>query len=184
MVIILAASSSSRIRINSVGLSVSVSVGLSVSVSIGLSVSVSVGLSVSVIVGLSVSISATPITSSHITTASPTTYRNVPQHPSHSTVPSQHPKTSQPRHSVPQRPSHSAVQPTMVAWIHLNRKMIVSIHNHVITRQPRFTVTHDSHKTWTLHVRQVTQEDRGQYMCQVNSAPMISQQGYLQVVGE
>lgn len=69
-----------------------------------------------------------------------------------------------------------------VAWIHLNRKMIVSIHNHVITRQPRFTVTHDSHKTWTLHVRQVTQEDRGQYMCQVNSAPMISQQGYLQVV--
>ncbi|XP_050734253.1 lachesin-like [Eriocheir sinensis] len=69
-----------------------------------------------------------------------------------------------------------------VAWIHLNRKMIVSIHNHVITRQPRFTVTHDSHKTWTLHVRQVTQEDRGHYMCQVNTAPMISQQGYLQVV--
>ncbi|XP_071552831.1 lachesin-like isoform X2 [Panulirus ornatus] len=69
-----------------------------------------------------------------------------------------------------------------VAWIHLDRQMIVSIHNHVITRQPRFTVTHDSHKTWTLHVTRVMEEDRGHYMCQVNTAPMISQTGYLQVV--
>lgn len=69
-----------------------------------------------------------------------------------------------------------------VAWIHLDRKMIVSIHNHVITRQPRFSVTHDSHKTWTLHVNGVLEEDRGHYMCQVNTAPMISQTGFLQVV--
>ncbi|XP_064105890.1 lachesin-like isoform X1 [Macrobrachium nipponense] len=69
-----------------------------------------------------------------------------------------------------------------VAWIHLDRQMIVSIHNHVITRQPRFTVTHDSHKTWTLQVTRVTEEDRGHYMCQVNTKPMISQTGYLQVV--
>ncbi|XP_042206455.1 lachesin-like isoform X2 [Homarus americanus] len=60
--------------------------------------------------------------------------------------------------------------------------MIVSIHNHVITRQSRFSVTHDSHKTWTLHVTGVLEEDRGHYMCQVNTAPMISQTGYLQVV--
>ncbi|XP_047740258.1 lachesin [Hyalella azteca] len=69
-----------------------------------------------------------------------------------------------------------------VAWIHLDRQMIVSIHKHVIARQPRFFVTHDSLRSWTLHVSGVTQEDRGNYMCQVNSNPMISQTGYLQVV--
>ncbi|RVE47430.1 hypothetical protein evm_007940 [Chilo suppressalis] len=36
--------------------------------------------------------------------------------------------------------------------------------------------------TWLLHVSQVQQEDRGYYMCQVNTNPMISQVGYLQVV--
>lgn len=35
-----------------------------------------------------------------------------------------------------------------------------------------------------LHVSSVQQEDRGYYMCQVNTNPMISQVGYLQVVGE
>ncbi|KAK8749824.1 hypothetical protein OTU49_015573, partial [Cherax quadricarinatus] len=69
-----------------------------------------------------------------------------------------------------------------VAWIHLDRKMIVSIHNHVITREARFSVIHDSHKTWTLQVTGVLEEDRGHYMCQVNTAPMISQTGFLQVV--
>ncbi|XP_064103116.1 protein amalgam-like isoform X2 [Macrobrachium nipponense] len=69
-----------------------------------------------------------------------------------------------------------------VAWIHLDRQMILSIHNHIITRTPRFSVTHDSHKTWTLQVTAVEEEDRGHYMCQVNTKPMISQTGFLQVV--
>lgn len=42
----------------------------------------------------------------------------------------------------------------------------------------------DNANTWTLHVTQVQQEDRGFYMCQINSNPMISQVGYLQVVGK
>jgi len=33
-------------------------------------------------------------------------------------------------------------------------------------------------------VNQAHQDDRGYYMCQVNTNPMISQVGYLQVVGE
>ena len=59
----------------------------------------------------------------------------------------------------------------------------MSIHKHVVLRQPRFYVTHDKHKTWTLHVTHVTEEDRGHYMCQVNTEKMISQTGYLQVLG-
>ncbi|VVC92393.1 unnamed protein product [Leptidea sinapis] len=60
--------------------------------------------------------------------------------------------------------------------------MILTIHRHVITRLARFSVSHDNAMTWLLHVSQVQQEDRGYYMCQVNTNPMISQVGYLQVV--
>lgn len=70
-----------------------------------------------------------------------------------------------------------------VAWIHIDRQMILTIHRHVISRVPRFSVSHDNAKTWLLHVSSVQQEDRGYYMCQVNTNPMISQVGYLQVVG-
>ncbi|XP_021937032.1 lachesin-like isoform X3 [Zootermopsis nevadensis] len=69
-----------------------------------------------------------------------------------------------------------------VAWIHIDRQMILTIHRHVIARVPRFSVSHDNQKTWLLHVTGVHQEDRGYYMCQVNTNPMISQVGYLQVV--
>ncbi|CAH0626880.1 unnamed protein product [Chrysodeixis includens] len=69
-----------------------------------------------------------------------------------------------------------------VAWIHIDRQMILTIHRHVITRLARFSVQHDNAMTWLLHVSQVQQEDRGYYMCQVNTNPMISQVGYLQVV--
>lgn len=71
-----------------------------------------------------------------------------------------------------------------VAWIHIDRQMILTIHRHVIARIPRFGITHDSQKTWLLHVKGAQPEDRGYYMCQVNTNPMISQVGYLQVVGE
>ncbi|CAK1552758.1 unnamed protein product [Leptosia nina] len=70
----------------------------------------------------------------------------------------------------------------IVAWIHIDRQMILTIHRHVITRLARFSVSHDNAMTWLLHVSQVQQEDRGYYMCQVNTNPMISQVGYLQVV--
>lgn len=69
-----------------------------------------------------------------------------------------------------------------VAWIHIDRQMILTIHRHVISRVPRFSVSHDNAKTWLLHVSSAQQEDRGYYMCQVNTNPMISQVGYLQVV--
>nr|XP_045586042.1 lachesin-like [Procambarus clarkii] len=69
-----------------------------------------------------------------------------------------------------------------VAWFHMDRKMLLTIHETVVTRIPRFTVSQDDHTTWTLHIADVTREDRGKYMCQVNTEPMISQVGYLDVV--
>ncbi|CAL4226931.1 unnamed protein product, partial [Meganyctiphanes norvegica] len=69
-----------------------------------------------------------------------------------------------------------------VGWIHLRRQMIVAVHTRIITRISRYSVTHDSHKTWTLHITGVTEDDRGYYMCQINTDPALSQVGYLQVV--
>jgi hypothetical protein len=54
----------------------------------------------------------------------------------------------------------------------------------VITKNHRIGVTHSDHRTWYLHVREVRETDRGWYMCQINTDPMKSQVGYLEVVGE
>lgn len=56
-----------------------------------------------------------------------------------------------------------------VAWIHIDRQMILTIHRHVISRIPRYSVTYDNANTWLLHVNQAQQDDRGYYMCQVSN---------------
>ncbi|KZC12837.1 Lachesin [Dufourea novaeangliae] len=60
--------------------------------------------------------------------------------------------------------------------------MLLTIHKHVVVKIPRFSVSHDNQKTWLLHINGVHQDDRGYYMCQVNTVPMMSQVGFLQVV--
>jgi len=88
-----------------------------------------------------------------------------------------------------------------VAFVHLDRQMILTIHTAVITRIPRFSITHDKvsktvwgmmtvtyhmnqHHTWSLHIRDVQKEDRGHYMCQINTDPMLSDVGVVDVVGK
>ncbi|XP_031364951.1 lachesin-like isoform X10 [Apis dorsata] len=60
--------------------------------------------------------------------------------------------------------------------------MLLTIHKHVVVKIPRFSVSHDNQKTWLLHINNVQQDDRGYYMCQLNTNPMMSQVGFLQVV--
>ncbi|XP_076635423.1 lachesin isoform X3 [Colletes latitarsis] len=60
--------------------------------------------------------------------------------------------------------------------------MLLTVHKHVVVKIPRFTVSHDNQKTWLLHINSVQQGDRGYYMCQVNTNPMMTQVGFLQVV--
>lgn len=74
-----------------------------------------------------------------------------------------------------------------VAWMHFEQSAILTVHNHVITRNPRISVTHDKHdkhKTWYLHINNVQEEDKGRYMCQINTVTAKTQFGYLTVVGE
>ncbi|KAJ8984270.1 hypothetical protein NQ317_009754 [Molorchus minor] len=70
----------------------------------------------------------------------------------------------------------------MVAWMHFEQSAILTVHNHVITRNPRISVTHDKHRTWFLHISNVQEEDKGRYMCQINTVTAKTQFGYLHVV--
>ncbi|XP_076033631.1 lachesin-like [Oratosquilla oratoria] len=58
---------------------------------------------------------------------------------------------------------------------------ILVLHNKVITHNTRISVTHEEKKTWNLHIRQVKEEDRGCYMCQINTATMKKQVGCIDV---
>ncbi|XP_069672623.1 lachesin-like isoform X2 [Periplaneta americana] len=69
-----------------------------------------------------------------------------------------------------------------VGWVKADTKAIQAIHDHVITHNPRVSVSHNDFSTWNLHVKNVQEEDRGMYMCQINTDPMKSQMGYLDVV--
>ncbi|KAI5640492.1 immunoglobulin i-set domain-containing protein [Phthorimaea operculella] len=69
-----------------------------------------------------------------------------------------------------------------VGWVKADTKAIQAIHEHVITHNPRVSVSHADHSTWYLHIKSVQEEDRGQYMCQINTDPMKSQMGFLEVV--
>ncbi|CAG9857073.1 unnamed protein product [Phyllotreta striolata] len=68
-----------------------------------------------------------------------------------------------------------------VGWVKADTKAIQAIHDHVITHNPRVSVSHNDHTTWNLHIKNVQEEDGGQYMCQINTDPMKSQVGFLDV---
>ncbi|CAK1544653.1 unnamed protein product [Leptosia nina] len=62
-----------------------------------------------------------------------------------------------------------------VGWVKADTKAIQAIHVHVITNNHRVGVSHDGQTVWNLHIRNVQEDDRGQYMCQINTDPMKSQ---------
>ncbi|XP_068228261.1 lachesin-like isoform X2 [Palaemon carinicauda] len=68
-----------------------------------------------------------------------------------------------------------------VAWIFVETQTILTIHHTIITKNPRFSLARNDHKHWYLRISDIRPSDRGMYMCQVNSDPMMSQVGYLDV---
>lgn len=62
-----------------------------------------------------------------------------------------------------------------VGWVKADTKAIQAIHEHVITHNSRVSVTHTDSVTWNLHIKNVNEDDRGGYMCQLNTDPMKSQ---------
>ncbi|GFQ96267.1 protein CEPU-1 [Trichonephila clavata] len=70
-----------------------------------------------------------------------------------------------------------------LAWIHKDRHNLLTLHDQVITRNPRISIHHNNYRSWWLEIKDVKLEDSGHYMCQINTAPMISQTRHLEVVG-
>ncbi|GIY80719.1 hemicentin-1 [Caerostris darwini] len=69
-----------------------------------------------------------------------------------------------------------------VAWIKVDTETLLSYHTHVIPRDNRLKVTNsNSDRQWFLHIKNLDVSDRGFYMCQINTEPMISEKGYLDV---
>lgn len=73
---------------------------------------------------------------------------------------------------------------SQVAWVRVDTQTILSIHNNVITRNPRISLSRPSNNQWFLHIQRVQPSDRGFYMCQINTDPMVYRSGYFEVVGE
>ncbi|XP_053974464.1 lachesin-like isoform X2 [Hylaeus anthracinus] len=69
-----------------------------------------------------------------------------------------------------------------VAWLRVDTQTILTIAVHVITKNHRISVKHSGHRTWSLHIKDIKVSDRGWYMCQLNTDPMSSITGFLEVV--
>ena len=67
-----------------------------------------------------------------------------------------------------------------VAWL-LSYTKILAIHTHMVTNNPRMSVTHNGRDSWTLKIDNVQQNDSGLYSCQINTEPMTIQVGALNV---
>ena len=70
-----------------------------------------------------------------------------------------------------------------VSFMHLDRDIVISVNNYVITNKPCISITHDNDSTWSLKIHNITKEDEGYYRCQLNSNPLLFTVGFLDVVG-
>ena len=69
-----------------------------------------------------------------------------------------------------------------VAWVRVDTQTILTIHNNVITRNPRISLKRPASNVWILQLQRVQENDRGWYMCQINTDPMRHRSGYFEVV--
>ncbi|KAK8385772.1 hypothetical protein O3P69_016501 [Scylla paramamosain] len=68
-----------------------------------------------------------------------------------------------------------------VGWLRTDTQTILSLHKKVVTHNTRISVTHSEPRTWNLHIRAVKEEDRGCYMCQINTSTMKKTVGCVDV---
>ncbi|XP_022669926.1 lachesin-like isoform X2 [Varroa jacobsoni] len=68
------------------------------------------------------------------------------------------------------------------AWIKEEDKAILTMHQQIISRNYRISLSTSDNRIFTLHIRNVQESDRGGYMCQINTSPVKSSTGYLDVL--
>ena len=65
-------------------------------------------------------------------------------------------------------------------WVK-DKQTMMAIHKMTFTHDRRVTISHRDDKEWELHIADVQEEDRGWYMCEVNTDPLIRRRIYLEV---
>ncbi len=60
-----------------------------------------------------------------------------------------------------------------MAWVRVDTQTILTIHNNVITRNPRISLARPGPNQWHLHIQRAQESDRGWYMCQVMEGCLI-----------
>eukprot|EP00095_Tigriopus_kingsejongensis_P005369 maker-scaffold34_size539781-snap-gene-4.17 protein:Tk05369 transcript:maker-scaffold34_size539781-snap-gene-4.17-mRNA-1 annotation:"AGAP010222-PA" len=71
-----------------------------------------------------------------------------------------------------------------IAWIRVETQTILTMNENVISRNHRFSIDHNVlDREWRLSIKEVKPSDQGWYMCQVNTDPMMSTTGFLEVLG-
>ncbi|CAN8005149.1 unnamed protein product, partial [Ixodes hexagonus] len=70
-----------------------------------------------------------------------------------------------------------------VAWIKMDTETLLTYHRHIIVGEPRLRVSDNNERQWLLHIRNAQPSDKGFYMCQINTEPMIKEVGFLDVLG-
>lgn len=86
--------------------------------------------------------------------------------------------------NLPRLESRFLICSLQVAWVRVDTQTILTIHNNVITRNPRISLKRPKSNVWTLQLQRVQPDDRGWYMCQINTDPMRHRSGYFEVVGK
>ncbi|CAG2110980.1 unnamed protein product, partial [Medioppia subpectinata] len=78
-----------------------------------------------------------------------------------------------------------------VAWLKVDsldehslssESTLLTIHTQTVIKDQRFRVSHNNYRQWYLHIKSVRAVDKGWYMCQINTEPMITQAGYVDVL--
>ncbi|CAM1317709.1 Uncharacterised protein g6827 [Pycnogonum litorale] len=68
-----------------------------------------------------------------------------------------------------------------VAWYHVEKKQVLAVHKQRIAYNDRFQLYHSYPSHWVLKIKGVRLSDQGHYMCQINTVPMMTLEGFLKL---
>lgn len=120
----------------------------------------------------------------------------VSSHPSHIYRPFENERAKRNEESFDYIVKRKLLSIRQVGWLRLGDQTILSMGEKTVIQSPRFSVTLENVKTtnqtpskgeeettWRLNIHTLKEADRGCYMCQLNTNPMLNQLGCVDVLG-
>lgn len=69
-----------------------------------------------------------------------------------------------------------------VAWIKMDYTDVLTIGDNKVTNDDRIKIVHGYVTDWSLSIQPVSEEDSGEYICQINTEPQMTMKINLQVL--